>query len=365
MRATVVAVPVRHRRLRQWYQRTHIQRTIVEVETDAGVGGVGETRGRFSVSTINERMRPKLIGLDPRDRSAARARCIVGVPDFGFPEETADHIAFAGIELALWDIAGKESGKPLYDMLGGKVRDAAPFAAYGYPVDPESGIAERDIPARLAEMAAEVIAETGASIYEFKIARHPVEVDIATVNAMRQALGEDVAIHVDANMNYSVDEARRFLSGVAVSNLGNFEEPVEGLADMERLREEFGVPTSTHCVLIDAVRRFPKIDAVASDPPLHAGIDGTLALMRAVAAAGRGFWLRSTWELGISWAVMCHLGIACREITRGAQGLLDLVEDDLVAGAPWSVRHGGVVPSARPGLGVEIDRAALARYAIS
>ncbi|MCK6451845.1 MAG: mandelate racemase/muconate lactonizing enzyme family protein [Alphaproteobacteria bacterium] len=363
IRATDVAVPVRHRRLRQWYQRTHAKRTIVEVETDAGIAGVGETRGRWSAMTINERLRPKLVGLDPLGRAAARARCVDEHPDFGYPEDAADLIAFAGIELALWDIAGKAAGLPVYDLLGGKLRDAAAFAAYGYPVDPDSGAAESRIPALLADMAAEAVAESGATLFEFKIARHSVDVDIATVRAMRAALGPGVAIHVDANMGYGDDEARRFLAGVAPAGLGNFEEPVPSLAGIEALRREFGVPVSTHCILIEAVARFPAIDAVVSDLPLQGGIDGTRALMRAVAAAGRGFWLRSTWELGISWAAMCHLGVACHEITRGAQGLIDLVGDDLVLGDPWSVRNGSVVPPAKPGLGVELDRVALARYA--
>ncbi|MCC7049941.1 MAG: mandelate racemase/muconate lactonizing enzyme family protein [Alphaproteobacteria bacterium] len=365
IRATAVAVPVRHPRVRLWYQRTHVPRTIVEVETDAGIAGIGETRGRWSAATINDRLRPRLIGLDPLDRAAAWTRCVSEPEDFGFPEDAADRLAYAGIELALWDIAGKAAGKPVYDLLGGKLRDAADFAAYGYPIDPEGGIAEAAIPDTLAALAAESVARSGARLYEFKIGRHPVDIDIATVKAVRAALGPGVAIHVDANMNYTMDEARRFLAGVADANLGNFEEPVESLSDIETLRTEFGVPVSTHCTRMDVVRRFPRIDSVVSDPPYHGGIHGIRGLMRDVAAAGRGFWLRSTWELGISWAAVCHLGVACREITRGAQGLLDLVGDDLVLGEPWSVRNGAVVPLPRPGLGIDLDRPALARFAVS
>ncbi|MBL8705240.1 MAG: hypothetical protein JNM30_10365 [Rhodospirillales bacterium] len=113
------------------------------------------------------------------------------------------------------------------------------------------------------------------------------------------------------------------------------------------------------------MRPYPEIDAVASDPPLHGGIDGTLALMRAVACTGRGFWLRSTWELGIAWAVACHLGVSRGEITRAGQGLIDLVDDDLVLGEPWLVRNGGVAPPDRPGLGVALDRDALREFAIA
>jgi glucarate dehydratase len=81
---------------------------------------------------------------------------------------------------------------------------------------------------------------------------------------------------------------------------------------------------------------------------------------------GRGhrFWLRSSWELGISWAAMCHLAIASPAIVRPSQTLINWVADDLVSGEPWLLRDGGVRPPERPGLGVELDREALARFAV-
>ncbi len=87
--------------------------------------------------------------------------------------------------------------------------------------------------------------------------------------------------------------------------------------------------------------------------------------MSRVNALGRRFWLRARWELGIAWAVMCHLGLARPELDRPSQALINWVEDDLVLGEPWLVRDGGVRPPDVPGLGVELDRAALARYAVT
>lgn len=366
IKATLVAVPVRHPPwVKLWFQRTHVKRTIVEVTTDTGLVGIGETRGPWSARLINETQRPKLLGRDPLDRAGAAALCVEPVDDFGFPEETVRRMAYAGIEVALWDIAGKHAGAPLYDLLGGRIRPAAAFAAYGYPIDPENGLAPREIPATLARRAKEVVTEQGAQWFEFKIARHDLDTDIATILAVREALGSSVRIAVDANMALTVEQATRLFEAVAPAKLNNFEEPVAGLADMAALRRVHGVPVSTHCTLIDAVRPYPEIDAVASDPPLHGGIQGTLDLMRNVACTGRGFWLRSTWELGISWAVHCHLGVARGEITRAGQGLLDLVAEDLVLGDPWLVRNGGVAPPDRPGLGVELDRDALRNFAIA
>ena len=366
IRATTVAMPVRHPPwIKLWFQRTHVKRTIGEVITDTGIVGLGETRGRYSTALINGELRDALLGTDPLDRAGAVARCVDPVDDFGFPEDNVRRVALGGIEVALWDIAGKHAGKPLYDLLGGKVRPKALFAGYGYPIDPENLLSLAEIPAVFARRAREIVAEQDGQWFEFKIARHDLDTDIATILATREALGSTVRIAVDANMAYTIPQATRMLEAVAPARLDNFEEPVAGLADLAALRRKHGVPVSTHCTLVDAVRPYPEIDAVASDPPLHGGIGGTVNLMREVAAAGRGFWLRSTWELGIAWAVHCHLGVACREMTRPSQGLIDLVEDDLVLGPTWAVRGGGVAPPGTPGLGVELDRDAVRACAVS
>ena len=103
---------------------------------------------------------------------------------------------------------------------------------------------------------------------------------------------------------------------------------------------------------------------MVSDIHLHGGVEGVIDVMTHAAALSRRFWLRARWELGVSWAAMCHLGIARPELDRPAQALINWVEDDLIAGDPWLVRHGGVRPPELPGLGVELDRPALARYTV-
>ena len=76
----------------------------------------------------------------------------------------------------------------------------------------------------------------------------------------------------------------------------------------------------------------------------------------------RRFWLRAHWETGIYWAVMCHMGIALPELDRPVQALMNWVSDDLILGPAWKVENGGVRPPGGPGLGIELDREAMARY---
>lgn len=362
--ATAVRVPVTRTGTMARAKRTHAARTIVEIVTEGGLTGVGETRGEWAAAIVRDRFAPRLVGIDAADRNAARAACLVRHIDYGFPEQRVDLYAFAAVELALWDILGKALGAPLYRLLGGAVRERAPFVAYAYTVDLDEGYTEAQVPKMMAGIAAREVAASGARMFEFKVGVHSVACEIATVNAVRDAVGPEVELAVDANMGFGMEDARRFLDGVAEARLANFEEPVARLSDMALLRSDFGVPVSSHCTDLDALKAYPEIDSVVSDPLLLGGIDGTGELMTAAVADGRRFWLRSAWELGVAWAAMCHMGLAWAPLDRPAQTLINWVADDLVEGEPWLVRNGGVRPPDAPGLGVELDRAALKRYAV-
>lgn len=345
-----------------WVKRDHIDRTIVEVETDEGPVGIGETRGVWSAEIINTRFAPALIGTSVHERGCARTRCLPRGFDHGFPERQLDLTAFAGIELALWDLAGKAAGLPVFRLLGGPVRERAPFCAYGYPPDPADGGRERDVPAHMAALASRLVAETGAALFEFKIARYGLGCDIETVHAVRAALGTDVEIAVDANMSYEPSHARTFLSATRDTDITNIEEPVARLDQMQHLRRDFGVPVSSHCTLPDAIAAYPDIDAIVFDLHAKGGIEPALRFIAETAALGKQVWLRAAWELGISFAAMCHLGIATPELSRPSQALMDFPEDDLIDGTPWRIADGGCRPPEAPGLGVTLDRDALSRY---
>lgn len=363
--ATAVRVPVTRVGAFSRVKRTQVSRTIVEVETTGGLSGIGETRGEWSAAIITERFAPALRGFDAADRAAVRDACLPERFDYGFPELLLEQTAFAGIELALWDLAGKAAGKPVYELLGGAVRERAPFIAYAYTVDPAEGHQATEIPKIMAEIAARDVAASGAAMFEFKIGLHPVDVEVAVVDAVRAAVGPNVALAVDANMGLTMADARRFLNDTRDAELASIEEPVFGLAATAQLREETGVPVSTHCYDLDALAPYRHIDAVVSDLHLHGGIEGTIDLIERVAATGRRFWLRSCWELGVSWAAMAHLGMALPELDRPAQALINWVADDLIEGPPWLVTDGGVRPPDAPGLGVMLDREALGRYAVA
>jgi len=363
IRATPVSVPTL--RPSAWSQGSNsgCTRTVVEVVTEGGLVGLGEAPGARAAELLAGRLRDKLLGQCAVDRRALQRKALGRHRDFGSMTDGGLAIAFAGVEIALLDILGQAMEMPVYRLLGGAARDRVPFVSYAYSVEQPAGADEAAVPGIMADIARREVAAAGTDYFEFKVGRFSVDCDIETLRAVRQAVGPAVALGVDANMGYSVDQARRFLKGVAPYDLANIEEPVAGLAAMEDLRREFGVPVSTHCSDCEMLRHYPLIDAVVGDFHLNGGIEGNLLKAAAVSALGKRYWLRSCMELGIAWAALCHSAAATPEIERPSQALINWVEDDLIEGDPWLVRAGGVRLSEQPGLGVTLDRPALQRYA--
>ena len=105
-------------------------KTIIEVETDEGIVGLGESPSWDCAEVINKSLGPRLIGRDPIDIAGCEMQC---VPEWRVVQNTDDASivkAFGGIEIALWDIRGKAWNKPLYELLGGAVRKEIPFSTH-------------------------------------------------------------------------------------------------------------------------------------------------------------------------------------------------------------------------------------------
>lgn len=336
-----------------------IPRTIVEVETDAGIIGLGEITTTQPAKLITM-LAPLLTGIDPHERTKVRDLFLPTYLDYAAAYDGFLMAAFAGLEMALWDIAAKAQNLPLYKYLGGAVRERAPFSSYAYTVDLNDGLKEKDVPGALTDIARQQVSEMQSTLFEFKVARYSVGCDIETVQELRRALGPNVRIAVDANMRYSVDQARQFLKATA-NILDNIEEPCASLTECSRLRQDFGVPISTHCTDFDILRGFPHIDSVVGAIDHQGGIARTLELATIANSIGKRYWLRSSLELGVAWAAMTHVGMAFRALDRPAQGLIHWVTDDLIEGDSWLIRNDGVRAPDLPGLGVTLDHDALAR----
>lgn len=338
-------------------------RTIVQVTNDEGLVGLGECSGSAPSKLLNSSLGAQLIGSDTTDIAGWRKICRIDFSDY-LSLATPDTVqAFAAVEMALWDLGGKRAGKPVYELLGGAVRQRADYVSYGYLFELNSaGLAEAELPAAMARLAAESVARSGARMFEFKIGRYSVDTDVEVVRAIRAAVGDDVELAVDANLKFDIETARRFLSAVRPQRLAGIEEPVPLYAEMSRLSDEFDLPISAHCIDPEKRMHYPKVIGVVGDLHLQGGLSGTPRQAAAFHSLGLRFWQRACLETGVSWAAMVHFDVACPHVGRASQALMDYIEDDLIEGEPWHVRDGGVMPPSRPGLGVELDLAALEKY---
>jgi len=352
IRATPVNIPYHNPARMSAGTSGHSTRTIIEIETDSGLTGLGDASYEFAAEVIEREFAPALEGLDPASPVELRRYCLPDHLDFGTPLLKARLAAWGGIDIALWDLLGKSAGVPVYQLLGGVIREQAPFVSYSYSSPEAEGA-----PDWMSATARKAIDLTGAKIFEFKVGVHPLAVERETIVAVHAALAGRAAVAVDANMAFSHEAARTLLREVGPL-LENFEEPVESLRQMEELAVEFGVHTSAHCTDIDTMMAYPHVDSV---PTLDAcgGITGVRRLAQRLGVAGRRVWVRSHAESGIGWAAIVHLGMATPELHRPAQSLMDLSVEDLILGDRWDVRGGGVRAPAQPGLGVALDRTAL------
>ena len=357
-----VAIPVKRVGYFTRARRTAAMRTIVKIECDNGIVGLGETRGTAAAGIIRARFADMLTGQHITDAASLRSMCLPDRADFGYPDQLVDQSAFVAIDMAILDCIGKNTGLPVYALLGGRCRVAAGFVAYEYSVDPSEGINPLEVPDRMAEKLAAAVASTGSDFVEFKVGVYPITTDIDTIAAVRDRLGPHISIGVDANMAWDFDTADRFMAVTRDHGLSNIEEPVANLADMNRLAERHGVNVSSHATSPEMLRHYPAIDGAVGEPHAEGSLMGCRDLSERLAAIGKRYWFRSVWEAGISWAAMCHMSVAFPSLNRPMQSLFNHLGDDLIEETDFDMTAGAVEVPNRPGLGVTLDMAAVEKY---
>lgn len=283
----------------------------------------------------------------------------------GTPAGSADvpPSAAAAIECAVLDIAANRAGRMLARFISRGTETPGPARS---PV-PVNAVLPIGDPAALAAAAAELRAE-GFRTFKLK-AGAGAEANVAAVRAVRDAVGPEAAIRLDANGAWDEDEAVRQLTALRDFDIEFVEQPVPpgdgALAAMDRIRQATGVAIAADESLapgtdVDAV--LPHVDAVVLKPGIH-GASATHDFMRAAVRAGKRAVVTTTFDTGIGTALAAHLAALIPE-PRPACGLdtLRFLEGDIVTGVP-QVEGGELTVANRPGLGVKLDEDALERYA--
>jgi muconate cycloisomerase len=336
---------------------------IVRLHTDAGLVGLGEATvsalwsGETSTScaaALRDLIGPALAGADPFAITAIRKRMDFLIKLNPFTK--------AAVEMALWDIAGKVLAVPVYQLLGGKVRDVIPTKMM---------IGAFDLP-RVRSLAEQFL-DWGVQCLKVKVGLD-LAGDIARVQAVRDVAGPDLPITIDANCGWNVTTARVALEQLKRFNLLVAEQPI-GPGDTEAmcsLRWPGGIPIMADesvFSLADAwnVLRGRAADVISIYPGKNGGIAAAIEIAHVAQAAGIPCHVGSNLELGIGSAAMLHLAAAMPNI-ESERYPADILgphyhESDLLD-EPLTLDFSGARIPSGPGLGVTLDEDQLRRYRV-
>lgn len=334
--------------------------TIVEVETEDGLVGLGEAPTPAAATIVNDVLSARLIGRDAFDIAAAEHVCL---PYWTGVQSINDHtriIAFGAIEMALWDLRGKAWNQPLYRLLGGAVRKDIPFTDYFSLRGDGSSVGGEKTPEAVADYCVRLHETYGTTFFEGKFSTEDPKISLKMIELIRKNLGEDVMIRIDSNQAYSLATARRLARQLEELGVRTWEDPVPTIEDMRELRRHCSIPFSTHNVDIVRAAELRVPDAIVSNPTVVGGIGRLLRFVGACEHAGIDFWCYSG-DSGIGSAAYLHLCAALGWIREPNQSLFRMQPEDIIEEGPFAPRHNVVGVPEGPGLGVTLSREKLAR----
>ena len=328
-------------------------KTIIEVETDEGITGLGEAPASHLAKAI-ESLSPRLIGQDPLDIAGIEALC---VPPWQIVQNTDDSssvTAFGGLEIALWDIRGKAWNQPLYKLLGGAVRKAIAFTEYFSYRTQTDGVGGEMDPAAVADYCVKMQDLYGSTFFEGKLIQGDPRLEIDTVRALREALGPEAMIRLDSNMQWSLSTARHVLREIEPYNIRNYEDPVATFEEMAALRRHSSIPFSTHVPDIRRIISLGAPDNIVTNFAVLGGISRAVRFIGACEAMGIGFWCYSG-DAGICTASYLHVTAAMPWLHEPSQSLLRWQIADVIEGGPFRPHNNVVQVPEGPGLGVALN----------
>jgi D-galactarolactone cycloisomerase len=352
---------------------------LIEIETDSGQVGLGEAKaavgnlGHYGalVTLIREEIAPALIGRDPRDITAiwellyngTRAHYAVRegrtFPTIGRRGLTMS--AISGIDIALWDLVGQALGQPLWRLLGGMVRERVPaYASGGWA--PVGAIGKQ-----LMQYV-----ERGHRAVKMRVGLQDKSVDdsAARVQEVRESLGPEIAIMVDAHGTWGVREARRFARKVEACDLAWLEEPVspDNVHGQAEVRASTDIPIAsgeseqTRFAFRDLIAA-GAVDICQPDLAIAGGVTETFRICALAAAHGLTV-APHLWGGAVLFAAGLHLCIAtpCAttvEFSRGHNPLLNELAEE-----GFELVDGHVLAPTRPGLGLTLRRAFVSQITV-
>ncbi|MEK1861622.1 MAG: mandelate racemase/muconate lactonizing enzyme family protein [Rhizobium leguminosarum] len=359
-----LAVPFESASMR-FDRRAHV---LVEIECDDGTIGWGECLGPARPNAaVVAAYTPWLIGQDPRQTEKLWAILYNALRDQG--QRGLAVTALSGIDIALWDIKGKHYRASVSMLLGGRWRESV--RAYA------TGSFKRDGVDRVSDNALEMAERRAQGFHACKIKiGFGIEEDLRVIRAVREAIGDEMRLMIDANHGYTVTEAIRLGKAAADYDIDWFEEPVvpEQLSAYRAVRAGQPIPVAGGETWHGRYGMWPAIESRAVDilQPDLCGCGGfpEMAKITSLATLHGVRIVPHVWGTGVHIAAALQFMAAMTPDPVRVNPIEPILEFDrtenpfrqAVLKAPIEAVDGVVAIPDAPGLGIEIDRDALARF---
>jgi glucarate dehydratase len=352
-------------------------RAIIQLDTDAGLVGLGETYADQTHLARLEAAASAITGLDVFALNAIRAAIeerlrgdsrAVGTAGMITSASAVDQV-LSPFEVACLDVQGHASGRPVSDLLGGTVRDAVPFSAYlfykwaEHPGGEPDAFGEALDPDGIVAQARRIVNEYGFTAIKLKGGVFPPEEEMAAIEALRAEFPEH-PLRLDPNAAWTPQTSVKVASGLA-GVLEYLEDPTPGLDGMAEVAQQAPMPLATNMCVVAFDQLAPavakqSVRVVLSDHHYWGGLQRSRLLAAICETFGLGLSMHSNSHLGISLAAMVHLAGATPNLTYACDTHWPWKTEEIVRPGALEFVEGSVAVPTGPGLGVEIDEDALA-----
>ncbi len=355
---TIVSVPYTHRETSSRIKRDGVTAVVVKVTTDDGLVGWGESCPGSNVESVYEVVKsadPIFRGYDPWAREKITSDFFG--PAHWYNREMTGNFAFAGIDMALWDLCGKACGQPVYNLLGGLCRkevDYFYYLAYGKAED-------------VAKQAQDGVAKD-YTVFYVKVGID-FQAELQMIAALREAIGPARKIRIDANGSWTLNEAVRYLTAFDKYRIDFAEQPVwpDPIRNMAELRQRTPVALSANEGLwrvsdVHEVIHQRAADVLCFSSNWVATLGQFYRLSHLAHLEGMTVCKHTHGELGLMAAASHHVCLTIPNLVDGNQQTAQMMADDIVTetlpianGPTWGVPDG-------VGLCVNVDEKKVAKY---
>jgi glucarate dehydratase len=360
LRARCVAVPLTAQlRSNSGVYPGYFARTVIEIVTDEGITGLGEL-GDGDLRGTAEKLEGAILGLDPFSTGLIRSKVMRGA----FSRAAG---YYSAIEIACLDIQGKALGRPVADLLGGRVRDRVPLIAYLFwRYDRPGGgddVAAEDVAAHCVELAETI----GIRAMKLKAGVMEPAEEARVLELCRQRLGDDFGLRIDPNGTWSVGTAVRIGRRLEDLGLEWYEDPSWGIEGNAAVRKQVRIPIGTNMAParyddLGPAIRMGAVDVILTDVHYWEGLRGVKDLCAVCRTFQLGVAMHSGHEFGIEMAAMLHTASTIPEMVYAGDAHYHHLADDIIAGGPLRYENGSMAVPTGPGLGVVLDPEKMDKY---